>query len=135
MPQGGGDGIEQRRLASSDRPAQRFAKLGAVAGERMIGREAGPDAFVEIDSEDLVRRITAGGKRQTGGHHRFAPGEHAAAVVDHQTGGNGRVFVLEESDRLRAAVLVHRERVTRQPLDESRPSISDADVQDDQFGP
>jgi hypothetical protein len=128
-----GDRVEERRLASCQRAVERAAQLLVVARERLPGRQAGPDLFIEMEREDFVRGIAGIGERQSGRDDAVAAALHAAAAVDHQADGDGCVFVLEELNRLRPAVLEHGERLAGKSADEPGPLVDDADAQHDEL--
>ena len=104
-----------------------------IGGERVRRRQAQPDSVVEVQSEELVERMTHGGK---GGDRRsdpFAPTSHAATAVDHEPNRCRCVFVREELNRARFVVVVDGEMVLTETGDERALAIDDRDRQGDEI--
>src|ERR1700676_410949 len=110
-------------------------EIFGVVGERLSAEDLEPDVIIKIDDEHLVLRIARMGEGDNGGGYFVELRAHAAAVVDDEADGDGSVFLLEESEFLRAAVLEDAEILQVQSRDDNSMSVRDADRKSNEFRP
>src|SRR5690348_4074649 len=73
--------------------------------------------LIEIHDKNLIPGIARTDKGARAGGHLIQLLSHAAAVVDHQADGNGRVIMPEQTDRLRPAIFEYVEVLALKPGD------------------
>jgi hypothetical protein len=100
-----GYGVVEGGSSASGNGSDFFLEILCAVGERLSPEDLEPDIIVEIDDEHFVLRIAGMSERKNGGGDSRELRTHAAAVVDDQAYGDGSVFLLEESELLRAAIL------------------------------
>ena len=110
MIEGFGDRVIEGGSSASGNGLQSRLQIFCVMGERLSTEDLQPDVIVEIDDEHFVLRITGMREGGDGGGDFGELGAHAAAVVDDEADGNGRIFLLKESELLRATVFKDAER-------------------------
>src|SRR5580704_3922029 len=86
-----------------------FFEIVRTVGERFSAEDLEPDVVVEVDDEHFILRITGMSEGGNGSDNPCELRTHAAAVVDDQADGYGSIFLLEESELLRTAILEHGE--------------------------
>lgn len=91
------------------------------------------NAIVEVRDEHLIARIALIDERQRRIDHFCALGSHAAAVIEHQTDSDGRIFFAELRDHLQLAVLVNPKVLFLKVGNESAFGILHAYVQQHQL--
>ena len=104
-----------------------------IGGEGLRRWQAQPDPVVEVQGEELVERMTCGGKSGDRSRDLFAPPSHAATAVDHEPNRCRCVFVREELNRARFVVVVDGEVVLTETGDERALAIDDRDRQGDEI--
>lgn len=95
-----------------------FLEIVRAVGERLSAEHLEPDIIVEIDDEHFVPRIAGMGESRDGSNDSGELGTHAATVIDDQANSDGSVFLLKESDFLRAAILENVEILQSQSRDD-----------------
>src|SRR5271167_1210031 len=100
-----GDGVIEGGSPASGNGRDFFLEIVCAVGERFSAEDLEPDIIVEVDDEHFVLRIAGMSEGENGSGDLYEFGTHAAAVVDDQANGDGSVFLLEESELLRAAIL------------------------------
>jgi len=119
--------VIKRGASASGDGGNGFLELTCAVGERLSAEDLEPDGIIEVDDEHLVLRIA--GMREGGncGGYLGELGAHAAAVVHDEADGHGSVFLLEESEFLRAAILEDGEVLQVQSGDDIAMCVRDAD--------
>ena len=100
-----GHGVVKGGSSASGNGSDFFLEVVCAMGERLSAEDLEPDIIIEIDDEHLVLRIAGMSEGKNGSGNLDELGTHAAAVVDDQAYGDGGVFLLEESELLRPAIL------------------------------
>src|SRR5690348_7752553 len=105
-PQSLYDGVIKRGRAHRRGAPDRAPELIGAIAELRPARQAQRHVLVEVHHEHLVLGVAGPDERPGGGGYlaEFLP--HAPTVVDDQADGDGRVFVPEQTNRLKSAVLV-----------------------------
>ena len=122
-----GHGVVECGASAGGNSGNGFLELTCAVGERLSAEDLEPDGIIEVDDEHLILRIA--GMREGGnrGGYLGELGTHAAAVVYDEADGHGSVFLLEESEFLRAAVFEDGEVLQVQPGDDIAMCVRDAD--------
>ena len=104
MIEGFGDRVIEGGSSASGNGLQSRLQIFCAMGEGLSAEDLEPDIVIEVDDEHFVLRITGMREGGDGGGDFGELGAHAATVVDDKADGDGRIFLLKESEFLRAAV-------------------------------
>ena len=125
--------VVQCRPAVRRHAVERGRKLRRTGREETRVRQTQGGAFIEINDEHLVLRVTGAGKGQRCGGDFFAFAAHAAAVIHDQPYRCRHVFVLKDPNRLRHSVFEHLEAASFEPGGESASAVAHGRPQRHQF--
>src|SRR5580704_10125183 len=108
--EGFGDCVIEGGSSASGNGGESCLEVLCAMGERLSTEDLQPDVIIEVHNEHFVLRIAGMRESGDGGGDFGELGTHAAAVVNDEADGNGSIFLLKESEFLRAAVFKDAER-------------------------
>ena len=105
-----GDGVVEGGSSASGNGPQSRLKILCIMREGLSTEDLKPNIVIEVDDEHFVLRIAGMREGGDGGGYFGELGAHATAVIDDEAHGDGSIFLLEQSELLRAAVFKNAER-------------------------
>ena len=96
---------------------------------RGLCRQRTVDILVESEHEEFVLRVHRFRKPGAGRNHQITIRRHAAAAIDEQADGNGRILITEKADLLLLLVLEDAKGFLSEATNVAAPLVLDGNVQ------